>query len=160
MWVSKFVDDIKEQTNKKNGLIVKKNEILERVKKGEQFFLREESMNPPSNQKMSEGSKTMIGLITELQEIDKQLIDLDIIIISKLEMYLGDFIGRAVIPERLNTAGDVIPKSEIFLVPFKTDNPEIREVTPDDIWFLKLVKQALSVNNIEILQKPKAEDIK
>ncbi|MCX8074138.1 MAG: hypothetical protein N2749_00940 [Clostridia bacterium] len=158
MWVSRFVDDIKEEIEKKNKLIARKQEILERMKKGEQFFLREEAMNPPDKDKMSKGAKIVTELMAEQESIDRQLIDIDIIIVSKLEMYLGDFIAKAIVAEKLNSAGDVIPKTEIFLVPFKTGNPEIREVTPEDIWFLKLIKQALSVNNIEIMQKPSIED--
>lgn len=159
MWVSKFVDDIKEEIEKKNNLLTRKQQILERMKKGEQFFLREESMNPINNEKLSRGVATVLELMREQENIDKQLLDIDIIIVSKLEMYLGDFVAKATIPEKLNSAGDVVPKTDIFLVPFKTDNPEIKEVTPEDIWFLKLVKQALSVNNIEILQKPTINNI-
>lgn len=160
MWISKFIDDIKEEIEKKNKLIARKQEIIKRMKKGEQFFLREESMNPVDKEKMSKGAKIVIDLMAEQESIDRQLLDIDIIIVSKLEMYLGDFIARATVPEKLNSAGDVVPKSDIFLVPFKTDNPEIKEVTPEDIWFLKLVKQALSVNNIEILSKPTIDDVK
>ena len=157
MWVSRFADDIKLEVSKKDDLLSKKKTITDSIKKGEQFFLKEESLNPPSDKRMSEGARRMIVLLMEQEDIDRQLMDIDIIIISKLEMYLGDFIGKMVLPEKLNDAGDMIPRSEIFLVPFKTGNPEIKEVTPDDIWFLKLAKQAFSANNVEILQKPSVE---
>lgn len=156
MYIHKCAQDIKEQIDKKNKLISRRKEVMESVKKGYHFFITKEDTGDKNA--LSKGTKRMIELVSELEDIDKQLIDLDIIIVTKIEAEFGDFVARGYIPEKLNEAGDMIPNTNIMLSPFKTDDPCMIEVTPDDLWFIKLAKQALNVSGIEFLRKPQAKE--
>ena len=90
----------------------------------------------------------MLEIITDLSAIDKEMFDLDTILVSKLEMYLGNFIARVDIPERLNQAGDISKCNNAYVVPFKSDDENLVQISPEDIWFLKMIKEAVKATNV------------
>lgn len=152
MLIPKIAQNLKEEIDKLNILLSQKNNILNAIKKGKDFFQRMES-GLEDSRLAPQAAGRMIEYLTELDGIDKQILDINIMVIAKLESFLGDFVAKVNLPERINDAGDVIHKTSVYAVPFRLDDVEYAEVTPDDIWFLKLVKQALGTNNIEILKK-------
>lgn len=148
-WVDKFVEDTKYLVSKKMEMIASRENIKASFINGEAFF-----SNPSrSQQELQAGSKRMLEIIKELGELDRAIVDIDTVIVSNLEMYLGNFIAKAKMPDRLNDAGDLIKHNEIFAVPFNSDNPDLKEVTPDDIWFLKMIKEAYKATNITFIEK-------
>lgn len=150
MIVDKFVNELKEIVNKKNELIAQKKELRASLKRGEQYF--SSLVRNPNAKALNDGAVRALEIMTEYQKIEDELKDLDIILIAKVEAYTMDIIAKCSIPEHLNDAGDLIKNTEIFLVPFKT-NEDLVEITPDDIWFLKLAKQALKATNVEFIKK-------
>lgn len=150
MIVDKFVNELKEIVSKKNELISKKKELQVSLKRGEQYF--SSLVRNPNAKALNDGAVRALEIMTEYQKIEDELKDLDIIAIAKIEAYTMDIIAKCNIPEHLNDAGDLISTSEVFLVPFKTDS-DLVEIAPDDIWFLKLAKQALKATNVEFIKK-------
>lgn len=150
MIVDKFVNELKEIVNKKNELMSKKKELSVSLKRGEQYFAT--LSRNPNAKALNDGAARALEIMTEYLKVEEELKDLDIIAIAKIEAYTSDVIMKCNIPEHLNDAGDLIKNTELFLVPFKT-NEDMVEVTPDDIWFLKLAKQALKATNVEFINK-------
>lgn len=150
MVVDKFVNELKELVSKKNELMARKKELRTSLKRGEQYF--SSLVRNPNAKALNDGAVRALEIMTEYQNIEDELKDLDIILIAKIEAYTMDVIAKCSIPEHLNDAGDLIKSTDIFLVPFKTDEDMV-EITPDDIWFLKLAKQALKATNVEFISK-------
>lgn len=148
-WVDNFVEDIKELISLKMDLITKRKTIQNSIINGEAFF----SDSSRTQRDLVAGSNRMIEIIKELDELDRAIVDLDTIIVSKLEMYLGNFIAEFKMPDRLNDAGDLIKHDKVFAVPFHSGDENIKEVTPDDIWFLKMIRDAYKATNISFLSK-------
>lgn len=150
-WIDKFTDEIKELILKRNSILNQREEQKARLKAGEAFFSRRiESPNP---RELATGVQNVLQILKRLEDIDKEIKDIDTVIVSKLEMYLGNFTARARMPERLNDAGDLIKYDNVYMVPFNSDDPDLREVTPDDIWFLKMIKEAYRATNIGFIEK-------
>ena len=97
----------------------------------------------------------MIEIIADLDKLDRAIVDLDIVMITKLEAYLGNFTARVKMPDRLNDAGDLIRHDEIYAVPFNSGDENLKEITPDDIWFLKMIREAYKATNITFEEKSK-----
>lgn len=150
-WVDKVIPEIQELILQKKGLLAERDTVEKSVKNGYNFFT---SLKSNLNQdSVKAGIARMLELISELNEIDRKINDIDVIMVSKLEMYLGNFTARARIPEHLNDAGDLIKHDSIYLVPFKSGDENLVEVTPDDVWFLKMIKEALNARNITFEKK-------
>ena len=92
-------------------------------------------------------------IIADLDKLDKAIVDLDLVMITKLEAYLGNFTARVKMPDRLNDAGDLIRHDEVYAVPFNSGDENLKEITPDDIWFLKMIKEAYKATNITFEEK-------
>ena len=150
MIVDKFAQELKEMMAKKNELLTKKAELQKSLRKGEDYFAS--LIRNPNAHALLEGAKRALEIMQQYNDIEQQIKDLDIILITKVEAYTADIIIKCMTPEHLNEAGDLIKTTEMFLVPFKTD-ADLVEITPDDFWFLKLAKQALKATNIEFIPK-------
>lgn len=150
--IPQIAEELKGEVEKQMVLCDKRREVMVSLKKGKEFFTGMQS-GSIDIKLASQAASRMAEIVSELEYIDKQINDINIIIIAKLESYIGDFVAKFMIPERINDAGDVIPKTIAYGVPFKMPSSDLIEVTPDDIWFLKLIKQALGTNNIELLDK-------
>lgn len=152
MLIPKFVQELKQEMDKKNALLVEREDITKAIRKGKEWFLREEKAQA-SAKDMVAGAVRMAELIDQLTALDLRIKDVDIIVAAKLEAFLGDFVAKVGMPERISDAGDVVGNRAVFATPIKLEDSEYVEVTPNDIWFLKLIKQALGANNIEIIRK-------
>ena len=150
-WVDKFTDEIKELIIKRNTVLQEREELKKRLKAGEAFFNKR--IDLPNADELRLGVQNVLQILNKVEDIDNQIKDIDTVMVSKLEMYLGNFTARARMPERLNDAGDLIKYDEIYLVPFNSDDENLKEVTPDDIWFLKMVKQAYKATNVAFVEK-------
>lgn len=150
-WVDKFTSEIKELVDAKRELISERDNIREAMNNGANYFYKR--IDNYNARELENGAKRVVELMDRLKEIDTKITDLDIIIVSKLEMYLGNFIARARMPERLSDAGDLIRHESVYAVPFKSGDDNLIEITPDDIWFLKMIKTAFKATNITFEEK-------
>lgn len=150
-WTDRFTEEIKELVSEKRQLLNERDSIRESMNNGASYFYRR--IEHYNAKELEAGVKRVVELLDRLKEIDTRITDLDIIIVSKLEMYLGNFIARARMPERLSDAGDVIRHENIYAVPFKSDDSNLIEVSPEDIWFLKMIKAAFKATNITFEEK-------
>jgi hypothetical protein len=149
--MDRFIKDIKQRMDEKNDLLQERKSIMDRIKNGKEFIIK---VDYSANRgQLSQASTLIVQLINELEAIDTRIIDIDIIIIAELEAFCSDFVAKVSIKNKINQAGDVIDRQEVCFVPYNSDNPQYIEVTPDDLWFLKLLKVAVGVNNVEIISK-------
>lgn len=150
-WVDKFVNEIKGMINERNELIYERDEIKKRLVAGEAYFSKR--INTPNSGELITGTKLILDILKDLQEKENKIKDIDVMITVKLEAYLGNFIGRVKMPERLTDAGDLIKYDNVYAVPFKSDDDNLIQITPDDVWFLKMIKQAFKATNVTLLEK-------
>lgn len=150
-WVDKFTEEVKEKIIDKASLLEERKELVNRIEKGRDFFKKAKNSGDVS--KVLDGLSTLIGIIEELREIDKKINDIDITVVSLIEAYMSNFTAKFKMPARLNDAGDLIKHDEVYAVPYAIETSDRLEVTPNDIWFLKMIKEAYKANNIELLPK-------
>lgn len=150
---TKFVETTKKYFEEKQRLVVKRNVIAERFNQAKRFFEAISRQGAEAEARdVGEGIKQLLSLLDALNEVEREIKDLDIIIISNLEMFLGNYV---IYLETANTVDDVGNKRDgqkMFAVPTLSDD-EILQITPDDIYTLKLLKQALSVSSIRVVRK-------
>ena len=152
MKMLRIVEEIKTEINKKHELMEQRRSVADSIQKGEDFFIKESS-SVTTPERLAEGAGLMVDYIKQLREIDIRLFSIDTMIVARLEAYFSDFVSKVLVPEKVNDAGDIIPKSQITFVPFESDDPNVFEVTIDDIWYLKILKYAVGATNVEILPK-------
>ena len=153
VWVDKFTEEMKEYLTAKRELISRREALKKSIKSGDAYFSAR--INNPNARELQAGANRMIEIIADLDKLDKAIVDLDLVMVTKLEAYLGNFIARVRMPERLNDAGDLIKHDEVYAVPFNSGDENLKEVTPDDIWFLKMIKEAYKATNITFIEKGK-----
>ena len=151
MKVNLFVNSVKERISNKNILIQDRNQILERVKKGKEYILK--IQNTEDKVKLNEAVSLMTKLLNELVDVENKILDIDIILVTELEAFLSDFVARVSVKNKMNQAGDIIDKRDVYFVAQKDDDSHYVEISPEDLWYLKLIKQAIGINNIEIISK-------
>lgn len=151
IWIDKFTDEMKEYLTAKRELVSRRDALRKSIKSGDAYFSAR--INNPNARELQAGTNRMIEIISDLNKLDKAIVDLDIVMITKLEAYLGNFTARVRMPERLNDAGDLIKHKEVYAVPFNSGDENLKEVTPDDIWFLKMIKEAYKATNITFVEK-------
>ncbi len=151
LWVDKFTEEMKEYLTAKRELISRREALKKSIKSGDAYFSAR--INNPNARELQAGANRMIEIIADLDKLDKAIVDLDIVMITKLEAYLGNFTARVKMPDRLNDAGDLIRHDEIYAVPFNSGDENLKEITPDDIWFLKMIKEAYKATNITFEEK-------
>lgn len=149
-WVDAFTEELKELIFKREELVKDKKSINERLAKGREFFKKEDSKN---NKDLEKGVAQVLSLLEDLEKIENKIFDIDTIIVSKHEIYISNFIAKFKMPSRLSEAGDLIKHEEVYAVPNDIPESDRLAVTPDDIWFLKMIKSAYKANNIEFIKK-------
>lgn len=151
LWVDKFTEEMKEYVVAKRELISRREALKKSIKSGDAYFSAR--INNPNASELQAGTNRMLEIISDLDKLDKAISDLDLVMISKLEMYLSNFTMRVRMPERLNDAGDLIKHDSVYAVPFNSEDTNLKEITPDDIWFLKMIKEAYKATNITFEEK-------
>lgn len=151
--IPKMLEDVKSLIMQKAELIRDRDLLHVRMKKGQDYFLSLEGKQVPLSE-ITKGIESMTDVINSIKVLDQKIYDLETIIVVTLESLLSDSIIKARALERTNDAGDNIRSKTVMLTPFQMfPNEELVEITPQDMWFLKMVKQALAVNNIEVIKK-------
>lgn len=152
-WYDSFIDEMKELILKRKELQLKIIDIKKSIKGGANYFAvrQNKSMNSALSTELLKGSERMCEIIAELESLQNEIFDLDTIIVSKLEAYMSNFEAKFSMPTRMNDAGDIIKYDDIYAVAVKQEDR--REVTPDDIWFLKMIKDAFKATNVAFVEK-------
>lgn len=150
-WVDKFCSEIRNLVNERQDKVDKIKEVEESIKNGKNYF--QNRIDNATSKELLDGTERMIELINELQKLNKEVFDLDVVIVAELEAYLGNFIGRVRIPQKITDAGDIEKSKIVYAVPFHDNDSHLEEITPDDVWFLKLIKSAYKSNNIAFEKK-------
>lgn len=151
LWVDKFTEEMKEYVTTKMELVSRRALLKKSITSGAAYF--SERTNRPNAQELKVGAERMIEIISDLDKLDKSISDLDIVMVTKLESYLGNFTARVRMPERLSDAGDLIKHESVYVVPFASGDENIKEIMPDDVWFLKMIKEAYKATNITFVEK-------
>lgn len=151
LWVDKFTEEMKEYIIAKKELISRREILKKSIRSGDAYFSAR--INNPNASELQAGTNRMLEIIKDLDNLDKSISDLDVVMVAKLESYLGNFTMRVKMPERLNDAGDLIKHDEIYAVPFSSGDSNIKEITPNDIWFLKMIKEAYKATNVTFEEK-------
>lgn len=142
------VEEIKHlMADRRGELIQEKSSLMKRWESGINFFL---STKDRSRYDIEKASQTMRSISVRLDEITKEIYDLDVIIGTKLEDLFSDFEIRISIPQRTDESGS---KHESRNVLVGYSDEEKVTITPEDLWSLKILKQALNYRNIEVLKR-------
>ena len=152
-WYDKFIDEMKELIMKRRELQSKLEEIKKSIRGGANYFAvrQNKSVNQILSTELLKGAERMSEIIAELDSVQNEIFNLDTIIVSKLETYMGNFEAKFSMPTRMNDAGDIIKYDDVYAVAVKSEDR--REVTPDDIWFLKMIKDAFKATNVGFVEK-------
>lgn len=150
LMVDKFANNLKELVKVKRELMAKRAAITESIRGGEAYFSKRLTGAP--SKELDSGAKRMCQLISEYDKITKEIDDIDLILISSVETYTGNFVVKIKTSHKMNDAGDVCEAADIMLTPFILDTDMI-QVTPEDIWFLKMVKEAYKPSNVSFVKK-------
>lgn len=153
MKMDNFIMDIRNLLSNKNSYSDQKKDLLNRIRKGRDFFLKA-TESQVSAKDMLNATKLILDLSSELNDLEDKLVDIDIVIETTLEAYLTDFIMKFRASQKTNDAGDNIDITEFTFAPYK-DNPNYTEITPDELWFMKIIKQAIGIRNVEVIPKDK-----
>lgn len=150
---TRFVETTKKHFEEKQKLVTKRNVMAERFNQAKKFFESIARQGAEAQARdVGEGIKQLLSLIDAINKVEKEIKDLDVVLISNLEMFLGNYV---VYLETANTVDDLGRKREgqkIFMVPTLSDD-EVCQITPEDIYTMKVLKQALSVSSIRVIRK-------
>ena len=149
-----IVEDIKQDITKRHSLTEQRREIERSVAKGRDFFMKEAN-NTASSKRLVQGAELMADYIKRLNQIDQEIFTIDSFMVAKLETFFSDFVAKLSVSEKVNDAGDLVSKQQAYFVPFKSDDVDVIEVTVSDLWYLKMLKSAIGVNNVELIPKSK-----
>lgn len=142
-------------------LLIKKMELMEErtkvenvIIKGREFFYKYSSrvIDESTSKMLSEGTNRIISLVSKIEDIDRQIKDIDVVIISTLEMLVNNVNFKFSIPEHCNSMGDIIERSDIILTPGTQRYEELCNIIdPIDLWSIMLLKEMFQVENVEII---------
>lgn len=151
MEILKSVEDLKAMVLQRNDLVSERKFLSDRVQDGCRFF---EQVTPRTSHKdVKEASALMNQYAVQIQEIDRQIFELDTVICSRLEAEFLDSVIRIRTRKTVNEAGDVVPAGDFFFMPKDYAAGAYCTVDENDLWFLKIVKAAFSLQNVEVIKK-------
>lgn len=152
-YYDKFIDELKELVLKRSSLQARIKELNVSVRNGQSYFAvrRDKAITSSTAEELLKGTERMLEITNEIIDLEHQIFDLDTIIVSKLEIYMSNFEGKFSMPSRMNDAGDIISYDNVYATAIKSEDR--REVTPDDIWFLKMIKDAFKATNVSFIEK-------
>lgn len=152
MQIPRVIEEVKNLLIERKILQDKRDEYSRRVNKADDFFKQALATKPVDFNRFSEGVSLLQQILAELMEVDKKLWDIDSIIISYLEINSIDAILHVTAPDKVNDAGDMITNQSFHVAP-KHGATDFVEITPDDLFVLRLIKATFGANNVEIIDK-------
>lgn len=147
-WVDKFAMEIQNLIAEKNELILEQNSIISSINAGADYFKK----NNNSGNNLLRGSERMVELVTKLKDVNSKIRDIDLIIVSKLEAYMSNVVGKLEFKDNQNIAGDYTKRKVVYAVPFISEEDKV-QISPDDLYFLKMIKEALNPTNVSFEEK-------
>ena len=143
------LEEIKHMlSDERMHLIQKRAQLHEDLRRGTDFFCASKQY---SKSELERASRRMSEITRSLTAIDKELFDLDIIIGTKFEVLLSDCRIKAEMAGKKNDMGEITSSSSFFVDMY--EDSEKVEVSPEDLWILKILKPALKYCNIETVPK-------
>lgn len=150
---TKFIETMKTFLTEKDTLTKKRNEIAGKFPKAKTFFQNIERKGAEAQARdVAHGIGQLVQLIDMFSKVESEIRDLDIITIANLEMFLGNYVLYLETIDGVDDIGKTRPAQKILTVPCLT-NDEVLQITPEDIYTLKLVKAALSPSSIRVVRK-------
>jgi len=142
---------LKNKVIDRNKLVSERKAVLVRINAGFTFF-SQITIRTPQND-IREAHKMMNGYQTQLNELDSKIFALDTIICSRLEAEFLDSIIKVRTKRTQNDAGDTIKSAEFFFMPDDYSAEDYITINEDELWFLKIMKQAFTLQTIDIIGK-------
>lgn len=150
---TKFVETTKRHFEEKQKLVAKRNAISDRFNQARRFFESISRQGAEAQARdVNEGIKQLLSLIDTLNQVEKEIKDIDVVLIANLEMFLGNYVMYLETADAVDDQGKERKGQKIFMVPTLSDD-EVMQITPDDIYTLKVLKQALSVSSVRVIRK-------
>lgn len=150
---TKFVETTKRYFEEKQKLATKRAIITERFNQAKRFFESISRQGAEAQARdVSEGIKQLLSLLEALNKVEQEIKDIDVVIISNLELFLGDYVVYLETAGAVDDLGRKREGQKMFMVPTLSDD-EVTQITPEDIYTLKVLKQALSVSSIRAVRK-------
>lgn len=154
--ILKSVEELKDNIMKRQTLVNRRKSTLLRIRDGCNFF---EQVNPrTSHSDLVAANKMMKRYLSELEEIDDDIFALDTVIASRLEAEFLDSVIKIRTRKSQNEAGDTIKSTNFFFMPEDYKDGDYMTIDERDLWFLKIVKAAFSLQNIEVIQRGDLDD--
>lgn len=143
------LEDIKQAiSTERSQLIQKRAQLHEDLRRGADFFCASKQY---SKSELERASRRMVEITRSLAAIDKEIFDLDIVIGTKFEVLLSDCRVKIETVGKKNDMGEITSSSSFF-VDMCAEEEKV-EVSPEDLWILKILKPALKYCNIEAVPK-------
>lgn len=155
MKILKSVEDHKAMVLQRQALVDEKKAIVRRIRKGCEFFEQINARTPRED--VMQGAKLIRKYIAENAELEKKIFELDVAIGARLESEFLDSIVEIRTKKIRNEAGDTIPNANFFFMPESYNEQDYVTIDEQDIWFLKVIKAAFPVQNIEVMQRGESE---
>ena len=147
----KFVNDIYEIMVSRKNLENNRRELAKHVADGVLFF--QQQSKSPDSQDLINGISLVSQYLARAVAVDEEIQKLDIALITTLESGLNEYVVKAVTNEKITETGDSVGAQTLFFVPNYTGKPGVIEVTPSDLFFLKVMKDHFNLKNIEFIPK-------
>jgi hypothetical protein len=145
------VEDYKAMVLQRQTLVDEKKSVVRRIKKGCDFFEQIDART--SREDINQGAALMRKYLNENAELEKKIFELDIAIGARLESEFLDSIVEIRTKKIRNEAGDTIPNGNFLFMPSGYNEEDYLTIDERDIWFLKVIKAAFPVQNIEVMRR-------
>lgn len=149
--IPEHVEKLKEAVLKRQELVSERNQIRARINSGVDFFFQQ--LERPNGKELAQGAKLMSDYLKKLKDIDDAIFELDTVTICRFEEELLDTIIKVRTKDTQNEAGDNVNSNVFYCVPRCYAKDDMITVDADDLFFLKIIKSAFSVQNIELIAK-------
>ena len=145
------IENIKGLILQRKALADQLSSYRNRVRSGYDFFMNAAGQKQRV-QDLAEGVKIVTDILREMQDINREIFDIDTTLAMYYETLTMDLVVRAQTIEQENDAGETVTPAFFYFVPEPT-RQDLVEVTPDDLFTLKILKAVFNARNIELVPK-------
>lgn len=157
MMIQKVIEDIKTLLVDRRILQSRRDENASRMRKANDFFDQLAKSQTPDIKQAAEGIALFRKILAEVMEIEGKIWDIDSTIVSYMEVSTISEILQISSPDKVNDAGDLIQNQNFYIVPAHSSTDMV-EISPEDLFTLRMIRASFGVNNLELINKPKYYD--
>lgn len=152
MFIKNEVTAMQKAILEKHSLLRERNECCNAINDGSNA-LEALLKHAGSSVEAMNIAKKLNEYVKRLKEIDDQAFFQDIKILYYLEVKNLPGVVSGIVRQRASETGDIIPKVEVQVVEEISKNGGYSQITPEEIWFVKMLKTSISFSGVKILNR-------